>query len=133
MTGALFITDPLPGLQADIDASIGLMVATQNLGVDVWTCEPEELAFTDGGVRARARRIRLRPRVAGDDHRWIVDPTWFDELGTAVVDVAFFGVVHLRIDPPVDARYLHTTYLLDHAGTRVINHPEGIRALHEKL
>ena len=133
MTGALFITDPLPGLQADIDASIGLMVATQNLGLDVWTCEPEELAFTDGRVRARASRIRLRPRVAGDDHRWIVDPTWFDELGTAVVDVASFGVVHLRIDPPVDARYLHTTYLLDHAGTRVINHPEGIRALHEKL
>ncbi|NUR97979.1 MAG: glutathione synthase, partial [Kribbellaceae bacterium] len=53
--------------------------------------------------------------------------------GTAVVDVGSFGVVHLRIDPPVDARYLHTTYLLDHAGTRVINHPEGIRALHEKL
>ncbi|MFF0269321.1 hypothetical protein [Kribbella sp. NPDC004536] len=133
MSGALFITDPLPGLQADVDASIGLMVATQSLGLDVWTCEPEELAFSDGRVRARARRIRLRPRVAGDDHRWIVDPTWFEELGTAVVDVASFGVVHLRIDPPVDARYLHTTYLLDHAGTRVINHPEGIRALHEKL
>ncbi|GAA1107829.1 glutathione synthase [Kribbella jejuensis] len=133
MTGALFITDPLPGLQADIDASIGLMVATQDLGLDVWTCEPEELAFADGRVRARARRIRLRPRAAGTDHRWIVDATWFDDLGTAVVDVASFGLVHLRIDPPVDARYLHTTYLLDHAGTRVINHPEGIRALHEKL
>ena len=42
----------------------------------------------------------------------------------------------LRIDPPVDARYLHTTYLLDlveAAGVRVVNRPEGIRALHEKL
>jgi glutathione synthase len=136
MTGVLFVTDPLTGLQSDIDAGIGLMSATQDLGLDVWCCEPEELAVVDGRVCARARRIRLRPRSAGGDHRWIVDPTWWDELDTAVVDVASFEVVHLRIDPPVDARYLHTTYLLDlveRAGTRVINRPEGIRAMHEKL
>jgi glutathione synthase len=44
--------------------------------------------------------------------------------------------VLLRIDPPVDARYLHTTYLLDlveDAGVRVVNRPEGVRALHEKV
>jgi len=44
--------------------------------------------------------------------------------------------VHLRIDPPVDARYLHATYLLDlvdAAGVPVTNRPAGIRALHEKL
>ena len=34
---------------------------------------------------------------------------------------------------PVDARYLHTTYLLDRACTRVVNRPDGIRAVHEKL
>ncbi|TCC34869.1 glutathione synthase [Kribbella sindirgiensis] len=136
MSGVLFVTDPLVGLQGEIDASVGLMGATQDLGLDVWCCGPEELAVVDGRVCAHARRIRLRPRVASDDHRWIVDPTWWDELGTAVVDVASFEVVHLRIDPPVDARYLHTTYLLDlveQAGTRVINRPEGIRAMHEKL
>lgn len=136
MSRVLFVTDPLVGLQGDIDAGVGLMSATQDLGLDVWCCGPEELAVVDGRVCAQARRIRLRPRVAGGDHRWIVDPAWWDELGTAVVDVASFEVVHLRIDPPVDARYLHTTYLLDlveQAGTRVINRPEGIRAMHEKL
>ncbi|MFD7154748.1 hypothetical protein ACFV9C_09130 [Kribbella sp. NPDC059898] len=133
MNGVLFVTDPLPGLQAEIDASIGLMAATQDLDLDVWCCEPEDLEFTDGRLRVRGRRIRLRPRVPGDDHRWIVDPQWYDDLGTAVVDVASFAVVHLRIDPPVDARYLHTTYLLDLAETHVVNRPAGIRALHEKL
>jgi len=136
MTGVLFVTDPLAGLHSDIDAGIGLMSATQDLGLDVWCCGPEELAVVEGRVCARARRIRLRPRLAGGDHRWIVEATWFDELGAAVVDVASFEVVHLRIDPPVDARYLHTTYLLDvveRAGTRVVNRPAGIRAMHEKL
>ena len=137
MNSVLFVTDPLFGLQGDIDASIGLMSATQDLGLEVWCCEPEELAVVDGQVRARARRIRLRPRrPAGGDHRWIVDSTWWDEFDVVVVEVAEFDLVHLRIDPPVDARYLHTTYLLDlveAAGTRVVNRPEGVRAMHEKL
>jgi glutathione synthase len=137
MNGVLFITDPLAGLAGDIDASVGLMSATQDLGLAIWCCEPEQLAVVDGRVRAQARRIRLRPRYAvGSDHRWVVDTTWWDELETAVIDVASLGLVHLRIDPPVDARYLHTTYLLDlveQAGTRVINRPEGVRAMHEKL
>jgi glutathione synthase len=137
MNSVLFVTDPLGELQADIDASIGLMSATQDLGLDVWCCEPSDLAVADGNVRARARQLRLRPRHrAGGNHRWIVDPHWWDELDHAVVDVAGFDLVHLRIDPPVDQRYLHTTYLLDlveAAGTRVVNRPEGIRAMHEKL
>src|SRR5204863_2093185 len=40
------------------------------------------------------------------------------------------------IDPPVDARYLHTTYLLDlltRAGVPVLNRPDGVREAHEKL
>jgi glutathione synthase len=137
MNSVLFVTDPLAGLRADIDATIGLMSATQDLGLEIWCCEPNELAVVDGRVRARARRVRLRPRrPAAGDHRWIVDPTWWDELDVAVVEVAGFDLVHLRIDPPVEERYLHTTYLLDlveAAGTRVVNRPEGIRAFHEKL
>jgi glutathione synthase len=54
-------------------------------------------------------------------------------VDVATVGVAGFDLVHLRIDPPVDARYLHTTYLLDLAETRVVNRPDGIRAVHEKL
>jgi glutathione synthase len=134
MNSVLFVTDPLSGLLADVDATIGLMAATQDLGLDVWSCEPADLIVANGSLYARAHRLRLRPRhPAGGDHRWIVDPAWFDLLDTAVVEVSEFGLVQLRIDPPVDERYLHTTYLLDLARTTVINRPEGIRALHEKL
>lgn len=133
MNGVLFVTDPLAGLLAEIDATIGLMNASQELGLEVWSCAPEELAVVDGRVRAYAHKIRLRPRRPGVDHRWVVDPTWWDELEVAVVDTADFEVVHLRIDPPVDDRYLHATYLLDLAGTRVVNRPDGIRMVHEKL
>ena len=133
----LFVVDPLGTLMPEIDASIGLMVAAQELGAAVWTCTPEQLAVIDGRVRARAKRVVLSSRRRGDDHRWLVERTWYDEVESAVLDIGCsIDVVLLRIDPPVDARYLHTTYLLDlveAAGVRVVNRPEGVRALHEKL
>lgn len=134
---ALFVTDPLPGLSPDVDASVGLMAATQDLGEDVWWCTPEDLAWVGGRVLARARQVCLRPRPRASQHRWQVETRWSEELAVAVRDVTRdFTLVHLRIDPPVDDRYLHTTYLLDvvdAAGTPVVNRPSGIRALHEKL
>src|SRR4051812_49349548 len=133
----LFVTDPLPQLQPEVDATVGLMMAAQELGARVWGCGPEDLDLVDGRLRARARRVTIRPRHRGGDHRWLVAPTWWDDHESAVVDVpGAFDHVQLRIDPPVDARYLHTTYLLDvaeAAGARVVNRPSGVRALHEKL
>jgi glutathione synthase len=134
---ALFVTDPLAGLQADVDATVGLMTAAQTLGVGVWVCGPEDLAVVDGRVRARARQVEVRPSRRNGDHRWVIEPDWWDEIDQDVLDVAAdVDLVQLRIDPPVDARYLHTTYLLDlveAAGVRVVNRPEGIRAMHEKI
>ncbi|MEP7333276.1 MAG: hypothetical protein ABI692_14430 [Terracoccus sp.] len=133
----LFVTDPLSELHADIDASIGLMAATQAIGADVWACGPEDLAVVGGRVLARADRIRLADRRQGLDHRWVVPAKWWHEVECRDLDVAAdTDLVLLRIDPPVDARYLHTTYLLDLVetnGGRVSNHPAGVRVLHEKL
>lgn len=133
----LVVADPLAGLDPSIDATVGLMAAAQALGVPVWVCTPEDLSVVGGRVRARAVRVELGPRARGTDHRWQVARDWYDVREHAVLDVAArVDLVLLRIDPPVDARYLHTTYLLDlveAAGVRVTNRPEGIRALHEKV
>jgi glutathione synthase len=113
------------------------MDACQAEGAELWVCEPADLGVHGGRLLARARRISLRPRRRGGDHRWVVESSWYDEVEHATLDVAATcELVWLRIDPPVDARYLHTTYLLDlaaAAGVRVVNNPAGVRALHEKL
>ncbi len=137
MTGALFVIDPLDGLDAGIDSSIGLMAASEDHGADVWVCEPEDLAILGGRLVARAQQIALRPRTARGDHRWLVESTWYDEVDRRGLDVATeVDVVFLRPDPPVDPRYLRTTYLLDvaaAAGVRVVNDPAGVRQVQEKL
>lgn len=132
----LVVADPLASLDPAVDASVGLAAATLDLGHEVWACTPEDLAVRDGRVLARAASLGLAPRSRGGDHRWRVPAAWH-HLGPATrLDVAAdVDLVLLRIDPPVDARYLRTTYLLDlveSAGTRVVNRPDGVRALHEK-
>lgn len=133
----LFVVDPLDDLDPQVDASVGLMTAAQALGADIWCCRPEDLAVETGRVQARATSVTLNPRRRGTDHRWLVEDRWYVVQGRAVLDVAAsVDLVLLRIDPPVDARYLHATYLLDlveGAGVPVSNRPAGVRALHEKL
>ena len=113
------------------------MAAATDAGEPVWVCEPEDLALVSGRLVARARRIVVRPRVSRGDHRWLVDNPWFDEVERRVVDVADeVQVGLLRLDPPVDPRYLRTTYLLDvaaDAGVHVVNRPSGVRTMQEKL
>ncbi|KRC52765.1 MULTISPECIES: hypothetical protein [unclassified Nocardioides] len=133
----LVVADPWATLDPAIDATVGLVAAAQDLGVAVRTCTPEDLSVVGGRVRARATPVTLGPRARGADHRWLVSTPWSRPGRPQEIDVAAdTQLVLLRIDPPVDGRYLHTTYLLDlveSAGTRVVNRPEGVRALHEKL
>ena len=103
----------------------------------VWGCEPADLGVlrrTAGRAGpadlAAAPAPRRRPPVA--DRAVVVRRGRAGTLDVA----ASCELVWLRIDPPVDMRYLHTTYLLDlaaAAGVRVVNRPAGVRALHEKL
>ena len=132
----LLVTDPVPALDPQVDATIGLAAAALDLGRPVWVCTPEDLSVHSGRVQAHASRLTLTARTRGTAHRWLVERDWFRLDETRTIDVAAeTDVVALRIDPPVDQRYLRTTYLLDLvelAGTRVVNRPEGVRALHEK-
>ncbi|MET0999475.1 MAG: hypothetical protein ABWX73_12210 [Marmoricola sp.] len=136
-TSTLFVVDPLDTLDAGIDSSAGLMAAAAEADAPVWVCGPEDLALVGGRVLARARRIVLHPRVSRGDHRWLVQSPWFGEVEQRVLDVPCeTEVVLLRLDPPVDPRYLRTTYLLDvaaSAGVQVVNRPSGVRHLQEKL
>lgn len=133
----LVVADPWGGLDPAVDATVGLVAAAQELGVAVRTCTPEDLSVVAGRVRARATPVTLGPRSRGTDHRWVVGSPWSHRGLPQDIDVAAsVQLVLLRIDPPVDGRYLRTTHLLDlveSAGTRVVNRPDGMRALQEKL
>ncbi|WP_332641861.1 hypothetical protein [Aeromicrobium sp.] len=134
---ALFVTDPLAGLDPEIDSSIGLMAACQELGESVWVSQPEGLTVFDGRLQAEASRITLRPRYRQGNHRWAVEAEWFDVEDRRVIDVAGeTSVALMRLDPPVTSRYQRTLHLLDVAsvaGVLVANRPDGILQIQEKM
>ena len=136
----LFVVDPLPGLDASIDTSVGLMHAVQDKGGEVWACEGRELQVIDGRPVARARQLVLAPaypdRSAGLGCRWTVPDPWFEADGPTRIAVDAVDAVFVRLEPPVDADYLAATHVLDLVDrdrVALVNDPAGLRAVSEHL
>jgi glutathione synthase len=130
------LLDPLERLDPSGDTSLALIEAAQALGHESFVAETRELTIVGGRAHAPLRRIRL---AAGrmDGPRWIVPSPWFElDAAQGLVPLETLDALLFRTDPPVDARYLWATYLLDRVDptrTVLVNDPRGIRAANEKL
>ena len=131
----VFVIDEIASLQPGHDSSVALMEAAQLRGHRVLVTTAAELGFADGHAIALCRRATLRPAVVHEG-RWIVDPKWFSLGPEELYRLNGAAVVFMRTDPPVNARYLRATYLLDLVDadrTLVVNSPAGVRNANEKL
>jgi glutathione synthase len=122
----LFIIDPPEELQAYKDTTVAMMRAAQARGHAVHLCEPSALAWRGGRITAEAMRIKL----ANDDK------AWFHPEASGRRELAAFGAVLMRKDPPFDMEYVASTWLLSEAerqGARVFNAPQALRDHNEKF
>jgi glutathione synthase len=101
----LVLCDPPQGLVVDSDTTLAISGELARRGHDVRLCSPQELAVNGGRLMAGG------------------------------MDAAGFDAVLVRVDPPVDAAYLHMTQLLEllGPGTVVVNEPAALRRCNEKL
>ncbi|MEF8731889.1 MAG: glutathione synthase [Candidatus Accumulibacter meliphilus] len=122
-----FVVDPLPSLKAYKDTSIALMRAAQAAGHAVWAVQQSAIHWSAlHGVCAEAVHLEM---LADDDD-------WFIEVDRHVVALRDFAAVLMRKDPPFDAEYVTSTWLLERAeaeGARVFNRPRALRDHSEKL
>jgi len=120
------VMDPIGAIKIAKDTSFAMLLEAQRRGHALHYILPGGLA-TDGG-RAIAR---MAPLAVTDD------PSGWYRLGEAQTrPLAEIDVVLMRTDPPVDADYLHDTHILSLAqaeGVLVVNDPQGLRDLNEKL
>jgi glutathione synthase len=130
-----FIIDPIERLDAGHDTSVALMEAGYRQGHEIWIAQIEDLQVIEGEAWAILRPATLQP-VTLVDGTWHVPLSWYT-LGEAErVPLSKMDAVFMRKDPPVDTAYLYATYLLDYidsSRTRVLNHPNGLRAANEKM
>ena len=122
-----FVVDPLLSLKAYKDTSIALMRAAQAAGHAVWAVQQSAIHWSAlHGVCAEAVHLEM---LADDDD-------WFVEVDRHVVALRDFAAVLMRKDPPFDAEYVTSTWLLERAeaeGARVFNRPRALRDHSEKL
>lgn len=122
-----FVVDPLPSLKAYKDTSIALMRAAQAAGHAIWAVQQSAIHWSSlHGVCAQAVHLEM---LADDDD-------WFVEVDRHVVALRDFAAVLMRKDPPFDAEYVTSTWLLERAeaeGARVFNQPRALRDHSEKL
>jgi glutathione synthase len=120
---ALFVLDALETFNPDADSTFVMITEALARGHEPWGALLPELSLHGDAAHARVRRLAVR-----DDGRAIV---WADAPTSR--PLAAFDVVLMRKDPPVDENYLTATWLLDRAGTLVVNAPGGLRELNEKI
>jgi len=121
---AVFIIDPPERLDPPTDTSLALMRESLRRGQQVYYCTLSELHLDGEAPMARVRPVVFPPGAelftAGEER----------ELELATIDV-----LYMRKDPPVDAAYLHATYILDRLPSRVlqVNPAQALRRHCEKL
>lgn len=120
-----FIMDPLEGVKAYKDTSYYLMLATVQLGHEVYYLDQTDLSVRASELYGTLRRVQVHADI---DHP-------FDVEEPKTVPMGEMDVIMVRTDPPFDRRYFYTTLLLDLAPktTKVCNNPQGLRDWNEKL
>jgi glutathione synthase len=132
----LFVIDPLAGLDASLDTSIGLMHAVQDKGGEPWVCEAQGLEIAEGRPVAAAQLLTLAPSYPARGCRWTVADPWYVAGPVARTPIDEYDAVFIRLEPPVDLDYLAATYVLDlvdRRRTALVNDPAGLRACSEHL
>jgi glutathione synthase len=120
------VMDPIGSIKIAKDSTFAMLLEAQRRGHRLFYVVPGGLAVRDGQACARMSELKVRDDAAA-----------FHELGQpSLIALDSSHVVLMRTDPPVDADYLHDTQILSlaqRAGALVVNDPQGLRDMNEKL
>jgi glutathione synthase len=118
--------DPIESIKPYKDSTLAMLLAAQARGWEIWYLRQQDAWIENG----RAHGDMCRLKVIDDPHSWY-------QLGAAEnKPLTALDVMLMRVDPPYNLEYIHSTHLLQLAseqGVLVVNDPAGLRLLHEKL
>ena len=120
------IMDPIENIAIKKDTSFELMITAQRTGWEVFYIKPDDIFAELGEVYGNLQQITL----------WDELPDYFQIHNKNVAPLSELDVILMRVDPPVDLKYINLCQLLDIAdrkGTLVVNSPRALRSLNEKL
>ncbi|UWI83355.1 glutathione synthase [Wolbachia endosymbiont of Howardula sp.] len=107
-------------IQFDTDTTFLLIKEAHNRGHDIVIYYPEDIGLLLNNPIALAKNIILY-----DSH--------FTIKNDIMIHLNEIDIIFIRQNPPLDMRYITTTYILEKTSTLVINNPKEIRNSPEKL
>ena len=118
--------DPVGAVDIHADTTFDMMMEAQSRGGELFVYHPDQLAWDEGRVLARAQPVTVRREIG--DHADLGEPVRLD----LAEDV---DVVLMRQDPPFDMAYQTAAHLLEllKGRTLVMNDPFWVRSSPEKL
>lgn len=127
----LFI-DPLEKLTPKKDSSLQLALAFKEMGKKVALIFEDQLSFDNSGT-AELQIFDFKGEFE-QDSSYLKS---FELCSSSFLTPDQNTVLHMRLDPPFDSRYLRFLWILkglkEKYGVRVINDPEGIAVHNEKM
>lgn len=120
------IMDPIESIHYKKDTTLGMLWEASDRGWEIFYIEPQHLFFRNQSVFANCQIMQ----VFRDSHNW------FALQKMQRLSLQDLDVILMRKDPPFNLEYIYATYLLEHvekAGTWVINRPQSLRDVNEKL
>jgi glutathione synthase len=127
----LLLIDPIEKLNIKKDSSLMFALALQKRGIETYVFFENDFAIHNQG----AQKISVHSFEGSlkDDGIYLAD---FKTTSSKVIELNKGDVIHMRLDPPFDSRYLRILWMLDHLvqmGIQVMNDPRGIMQFNEKL
>jgi len=120
------VMDPIGAIKPAKDSTLGVLLAAQARGWQLFYAEQKDLWLRDGVALGSLAPLKVFDDLAN----------WFT-LGQAQNGkLGEFDVILMRKDPPFDTEYIYTTYILERAqiqGALVCNRPQGLRDMNEKV
>ncbi|MGU0055781.1 ATP-grasp domain-containing protein [Enterobacter hormaechei] len=103
-----------------------MLLEAQRRGYELHYMEMNNFYLINGEARARTRIVNVEQNYE----------KWY-EFGTEQdIALADLNVILMRKDPPFDAEYIYSTYILERAeekGSLIVNKPQSLRDCNEKL
>jgi glutathione synthase len=127
----LLLIDPLSRLNIKKDSTLMLALAMQKRGVETYLFFENDFAITNQGKQKL--RVHSFKGTLKEDQIYLAS---FETTDEKVIELNNTDVIHMRLDPPFDSRYLRILWMLDHLvsiGIKVMNDPRGIMQFNEKL
>src|SRR6516162_9248945 len=120
------VMDPIGAISYAKDSTLAMLLAAQARGFELAYLETGDLLLRDGVALGRLRALTVRADPGG----------WYTLGEPALAPLSSLDCLLMRKDPPFDTEYIYTTYILERAeaaGVRVVNRPQGLRDMNEKV